>query len=452
MNLTRLAMRLLLGRRLPISSGSRRVDGITREVVIRRDAWGIPQIEASNEPDAWYGLGFCQVQDRGFQLESLLRVVRGTLSEIVGPDGLAIDRLSRRIGFIRAAQRQVELTRPEQHATLDAFARGVTAGMTVGSRRAPHELTLLRAKPTPWTAADVLGFVKLTSFALATNWDVELARLAILSHDGPEALAALDPTYPEWQPVIAPPGERAGPAPTPPWESLTEELKDFLAVTGTVGGSNNWAIAATLTATGRPIFANDPHLAPALPPHWYLARILTPQWSVAGASFVGAPTIPVGHNGFAAWGVTVGMTDNSDLFLERIGPDRRSVLQGDTYVPCATRTERIRVKGQPDVLEDVLVTPRGPIVGPALAPDLPASIRAISLRAHLARCAAHPWTARGPSQPQLRPLSADTRRLAGAAAQRRLRRRVRIDRLAAHGHRAPPQEGQRRTPDAGLGS
>jgi penicillin amidase len=381
MNLTRLAMQLLLGRRLPITSGSIAADGLAHEIVIRRDQWGVPQIEASTETDAWFGLGFCQGQDRAFQLESLLRVVRGTLSEVVGPEGLPIDRLSRRIGFIRASERQVELTRPDLHATLDAFARGVTAGMSAGARRRPPELALLRVKPTPWTAADVLGFVKLTSFALATNWDVELARLAILSLDGLEALSALDPAYLEGQPVISPPGELAGSAPEAGWSHLAEDLRAFLAVSGVGGGSNSWALAATRTVTGRPIFANDPHLAPALPPHWYLARIRTPEWSIAGASFVGAPTIPVGHNGFAAWGVTVGMTDNSDLFVEEVGPDGISVRQGNEYVPCEARTERIRVKGSHDVFEEVLVTPRGPIIGPALDSELPGPARALSIRA-----------------------------------------------------------------------
>ena len=75
--------------------GSLRIDALTAPVVIRRDAWGVPYIRAQNDEDAWYALGFCQGQDRAFQIESRLRVVRGTMSELIGIAGLPIDRLSR---------------------------------------------------------------------------------------------------------------------------------------------------------------------------------------------------------------------------------------------------------------------------------------------------------------------------------------------------------------------
>lgn len=373
MSLSRLVFRLLLGSRLPITHGALVVSGLGGPVRIGRDARGIAYVDARSDPDAWFGLGFCHGQDRPFQLELLLRVVRGTLAELIGPDGLPVDRLSRRIGFRVAAERQLTALAPDIHAALDGYARGVNAGATRGLRRPPHEFTLLRTRSTPWAAADPLGVVKLLSFLLAANWDVELARLKILRDDGPEALAALDPSYPEWHPVTAPPGALAGQA----VDGLAADLAAFTAVTGLGGGSNNWALTGSRTATGRPLLANDPHLAPVLPPHWYLARVRTPEWSAAGASFVGAPTFPAGHNGFAAWGITAGLVDSTDLFLEEVGPDGRSVREGAGFARCEVREERIAVKGGADVVEQVLVTPRGPLVGPALDGEP----GAISLRA-----------------------------------------------------------------------
>ena len=373
MNITRLLFRLLLGRRLPISSGDLKVPGVKRPVVIRRDGYGIPYIEAQEEQDAWYGLGFCQGQDRAFQLEGLLRVSRGTLSEMIGPKGLAVDRLSRRIGFLHSAQLQMEVLDAEIRSMLEAFAHGVTEGATMGCRRVAHEFTLLRARPTPYTAADVVAISKLQSFAIPTNWDIELARLQILKVDGPEALAALDPAYPEWLPVSLPPGAPSGPV----MDRLAMDLKELSAVVGLAGGSNNWVLDSSRTSTGRPILANDPHLQPSLPPHWYLAHVRTPHWAVAGATFVGAPAFPAGHNDVAAWGVTAGMVDNTDLFIEELGPDGSSVREGDRFVPCQVRKEVIRVKGGPDVVEDVVVTPRGPIVGPGFDTQ----VGAISLKA-----------------------------------------------------------------------
>ena len=78
-------------------------------------------------------------------------------------------------------------------------------------------------------------------------------------------------------------------------------------------------------AMARAMVASDPHLRPMLPAPWYLAHVRTPKWTAAGATFVGAPAFPAGHNDVAAWGVTAGLVDNSDLFLEEVGPDGRSV-------------------------------------------------------------------------------------------------------------------------------
>ena len=60
-----------------------------------------------------------------------------------------------------------------------------------------------------------------------------------------------------------------------------------------------------------------------------------------------------------------------------MGPDGRSVRQGDGFIPCEVRREVIRVKGALDVVDDVVVTPRGPIVGPAF----PGEVGALSLSA-----------------------------------------------------------------------
>jgi penicillin amidase len=358
---------------LPVTSGELQLEGVHRPILIRRDRHGVPYIEAENDSDAWYALGFCQGQDRGFQLEGLVRVVRGTLAELVGPDGLPVDQLSRRIGFRQSADKQLPAQGDDIRGMLDAFTRGVNAGVRRGCRRLPHEFTLLRAKPTVLEPADVLGLLKLISFLLASNWDSELVRLKTLTEDGPEALAALDPSYPEWLPVTTPGGALSGPV----VDRLAGDVALFAAVAGHGGGSNNWAVAPQRTASGRPILANDPHLASSLPPHWYLAHVRTPDWAVAGAAFAGAPGILVGHNDVCAWGVTAGLTDNTDLYLEEIGPDGRSVRRGNEWVPCAERVEVIRVKGEEPAQVRVLETPHGPIIGPALAGE----VGAIALQA-----------------------------------------------------------------------
>jgi len=347
----------------PRIRGRMRVRGLHDPLTIRRDRWGIPIIEANNDEDAWYGLGFCHGQDRGGQLEILWRLVHGTLSQVIGADTLNIDRLARRVGFMDAARRQFVLLPERIQAQLNAFARGVNAGMVDGRGGRAPEFLLLGIKPSRWTGVEAHAIAVMLCFSLASNWDVELVRFKVLLEDGMDAVIALDPPYPEHLPVSAPPGVRAGAA----VEHLTRDLTEFGHLLGQGGGSNAWAIAGTRTRSGRPLVANDPHLSPMQPPVWYLCHLRTPTWAAAGASFAGSPGIGSGHNGVGAWGVTAAHADNTDLFIEEVGEDGRSVRQGDAFVACGLRREVIEVKGGADVVEEVLITPRGPIVGPAFA-------------------------------------------------------------------------------------
>ncbi len=368
--------RLLLGSRLPITTGALGVEGPRGQITLRRDRHGIPMIKAEDELDVFFGFGFCQGQDRAVQIELLKRAASGTLSELFGQATLRVDRLFRRVGLHTAAEEQLHVLEPRIAAIVDTFALGVNAGRNTGLARRPHEFVLLRAQPTEFSAVDVMAILKLQSFQMPSNWDSELARLMVLDMDGPDALLELDPGYPEWHRIIAPSSGVAGKAA----EHLAEDLALFQETVGTGGGSNSWAVSGSRTRSGYPLLANDPHLSPAVPPHWYLARMESPLWAVAGAALAGTPAIVAGHNGKCAWGVTAGLTDNTDLFLERVGPDGRSVLENGDYVQCQVRREVISVRGADPVVEEVLVTPRGPIISPALDGELAAlSMRAVWL-------------------------------------------------------------------------
>jgi penicillin amidase len=172
----------------------------------------------------------------------------------------------------------------------------------------------------------------------------------------------VDSQYPEWHAATESPEVPAG-VPVEGLRASLELLRDSL---GLGGASNNWALQGHKTAGGNPLVANDPHLAPILPPHWYLAHLSTPQWGLAGAAFAGTPAFMSAHNGRVAWGITAGLVDNTDLFIEEIGPGD-TVQRGDEFVECRVLDELIEVKGGTPVSERVLITPLGPIVGPALA-------------------------------------------------------------------------------------
>ena len=346
--------------------------GLGHEVVVDRDRWGIPHIEAGDDADAWFALGFCHGQDRSFQLELIARAGRGRLAELLGPGALPIDRLSRTLGFHRLALAQVRTLDADVLATITAYVAGINAARA--SARRPHELVLLRAQPSAWTVEDVLAFDGLQSLALGGSWDSDLARLAILDADGPEALAAVEPPYAAWQPAVTPTGGRAG----EPLARLADDLSRLRDLVGASGGSNAWAVAGPRTASGAPILANDPHLGPAIPPPWYLAHLRTPGWEIAGASFVGGPAFPTGFNGHVAWGITAGCTDSSDLFWEELSADGRTARGPDGPEPVERIVESIPVRGATAVVEEVLVTRRGPIVTAVLDSGLS---RALSIKA-----------------------------------------------------------------------
>ncbi|MCS7050911.1 MAG: penicillin acylase family protein, partial [Thermomicrobium sp.] len=338
--LIRLLGHRLFQRSLPIASGRLAIPGLEAPVAIVRDRWGIPHISARTDHDAWFGLGFCHAQDRTFQLEFLRRLVRGELAAVAGPAALPVDRLARRIGFRRAARRQLSVIAEDVRSQVDAYLAGLRAGLEHGLRSKPLEFLLLRTEPQPWDAADVLALVKFLSFVLASNWTSELVRLRVLMEDGPDALRSLDPAF-----VERPELPHVPPIDSGTWlDRLANELDQLRPFVGAFG-SNNWVIAGTRTRNGQPILANDPHWSPLLPSFWYLAHLTAPSWAIAGATLIGTPAFIAGHNGYAAWGVTAGLSDNTDLMLEILGPDGCSVREGDDYVPCALHRETIPVRG-----------------------------------------------------------------------------------------------------------
>ena len=365
MKLAREIFKVLLGKRLPNLDGELTTDGNDSVINITRDDFGIPYIKAASVADGWYGLGFCQGQDRSFQLELSQRIATGTLSEVIGSEALPIDRISRRIGFHRSSVAQFNNLDSETQKSLTSFSEGVNAGRIIGSSRKAHEFTILRFEPSVFTPQDCLSTLKLFAFQMGSNWDSELARLRILLADGEEALRNVDPSYTYWYPdsdtltvSSAVLGDNNSHETQNSLAQLESDLAALRSVIGESGGSNNWALSKDKTLTGRPILANDPHLASMAPTQWYLASIETQDWRIAGATIVGLPGLASGHNGHAAWGVTAGLADNTDLYIETVNKK-----------PKQNFVEEIYVKGKKSEKINVTVTDRGPIITSCLGFD-----------------------------------------------------------------------------------
>ena len=374
MNITQTILSAALGKRLPITSGEIQVKGISDLILIRWDDYGIPYIKAKSEVDAFYALGFCQGQDRSFQIECLVRTTRGTLSEIFGPLTLSVDQLAARVGLYRRAAEQLALLEEYDQLLLEGFAAGVNAGVRIGCRGKAPEFSLLKTNPSQIQGPDSLGILNFVALILSP-WAYKINRLMVLREHGPGVFESLIGAYPDWLPATIPIGGSAGPS----REKITRDIQ-YLAGTlglGTSGGSNSWAVNASRSASNRPLLASDPHLSPTIPTHWYLACLETPDYKLRGATLAGTPFFSVGHNQHAAWGVTGGSADNTDLFLEELDDGGTRVRDGEGFQPLEITHHPIQVKGQAPFEDRILITPRGPIISDVLQDvDLTLSIRA----------------------------------------------------------------------------
>ena len=77
--------------------------------------------------DAAFAVGVVHAQDRLWQMEVTRRVATGRISELIGPDGVNIDRFIRRVGLHRVARDEELRLAPEARRMLKAYAAGVNA-------------------------------------------------------------------------------------------------------------------------------------------------------------------------------------------------------------------------------------------------------------------------------------------------------------------------------------
>jgi penicillin amidase len=151
--------------------------------------------------------------------------------------------------------------------------------------------------------------------------------------------------------------------------ALDDLYEALPAVVGPNYASNNWVVDGRHSASGKPILANDPHLAFGAPGYWYLARLETPQHQITGATAAGVPLVVIGHNERIAWGFTTTTADVEDLYVEQIDPaDPGRYLTPQGSAPFQSRRETIAVKGGTPVDLTIRETRHGPVLSDALPP------------------------------------------------------------------------------------
>ncbi len=397
----------------PATEETIRVQGLEAPAEIVVDPWGIPHLRAGGMADLWFVQGFNAARDRLWQIDLWRKRGLGRLAEAFGPGYLAQDRAARLFLFRGDMAEEWASYAPDARAICERFAAGINAFVALTERepdRLPPEFGLTGTRPAPWVAADV---VRIRSHGLTRNALSEVLRARVLAELGPDAEAL--------RKVVTPP-RAVSPAPgldldgiplallktfklamapvslAPARLAATLDEADAWSKVDDLGdvvrdvewhGSNNWVVHGSRTETGRPILANDPHRTHSVPPGRYLVQLTAPGFDAVGAGEANAPGITLGHNGTAAFGMTIFGADQEDVYVYDTHPDDPGQYRyGDGWERMRVVTETVSVRGAPEQSIALKFTRHGPVLF-----EEPGRHRAYALRSVWGEAGAAPYLA-----------------------------------------------------------
>jgi len=350
-------------------SGTMTVPGLVAPVRIVRDRAGIPHIYAESQDDLFFAQGFVQAQDRLFQIDLWRRSVQGRLSEVLGPNFVERDAMTRRIQYRGDLDAEWASYGEDTKSIAAAFVRGVNAWVALARERPPEEFVLAGWKPEPWAPEDL--FNRTDAFVACTGALEEIFRARLAAAVGARRAAALlggTLTVPEGldpgtiNPIVAEVIRRAG---TPPF---------FLGLAATVTANSPADDAVRLKADTTQGADTTQEAVTTLdhPSRRYLVHLVARGWNVAGAAAPWLPGVLSGHNERIAWNVEPFEADVQDLFVERLNPaNPHQVDDNGRWADIRIVTEPIRIRGnaKPFMFEAEF-TPRGMVLASDRARNL----------------------------------------------------------------------------------
>jgi penicillin G amidase len=342
--------------------GEKPLQGLLMPVRVQRDRWGVPHIYAKTQHDLFFAQGFVVAQDRLFQMELWKRSGQGRLAEVLGAAAVERDSNARRLRYRGNMDAEFTSYAPDAKAILEAFTAGINAYIDAaevpGGPGLPVEFDMAGFRPEHWQPEDCLN--RLAAYSMTGNAGAELQHAELVSLLGARQATDLF----EFDPAVA-----LDPAPAANYAGLSPKLlKDIVSSDQRIEfrplrESNNWTISGNLTATGKPLLANDPHRVIAQPSLRYIVHLVAPGWNVIGAGEPGLPGVALGHNEHIAWGFTIFGLDQQDLYLESLDPaDPERYSTPDGWQRMETRTEVISVRNSKSVSVPVKFTRHGPVL------------------------------------------------------------------------------------------
>jgi penicillin amidase len=352
----------LLTKSFPQTSGTLQLTILENPVDVYRDDYGVPHIYAQNRSDLFKAVGFVTAQDRLWQMDLHRRTASGKLSEILGKDAIEYDRFLRMWGFERLADTFYPQLSPESRRVLDDYTAGVNAYITTNTDKLPVEFSLLRYKPAPWRPQDSVAFARLMAWKLSFSWHVDLVLHQIIEKVGRNKAQELFPDFPQQGPYIVADSDFIL-QPGSSFLAAGMRLCQLLGVRIGHMGSNSWVVAGEKSWSGKPLLANDPHLDLTAPSIWYEMHLAADDLDVMGVSLPGVPGIVIGHNRSIAWGLTNGMIDDVDFYIERVNPDDSTQYWHDgQWRHFEQVEEEIPIKGEDALQLRLLKTENGVVV------------------------------------------------------------------------------------------
>ena len=321
-----------------------RLRGLHGPVEVLRDNYGVPHCWAVSEHDAFFAQGYVHAADRLWQLDYDRRRGLGYSAEAIGPAGVPSDTFHRRVDLASGARSDFARLSAAAREMLLAYTDGVNARIEQqATEPASAEFALTRLPVQPWEPWHSLLVYRVRHLTMGSA-SPKLWRAVVAEALGPAAAKAMASGWSAQHLAIVPPGAPAqGPAPA--WVGADD------------GGSNNWALAGTRTASGLPLLAGDPHRALEMPNVYIQGHLACPEFDVLGLSIPGVPGFPhFGHNDRVAWCITHAMADDQDLYQFT-----------DGAAANAAAPERIAVRDGDEVSVEAWSSDRGPVIAEDMA-------------------------------------------------------------------------------------
>lgn len=348
------------------------LNGLSETVDIHWDDSGVPHIYAQNESDLYYALGYVHAQDRLWQMTLTQIMAEGRFAEFFGNDEelIKLDTYQRTLGFWKIAQQLVDTLGQDERRVLNAYSNGVNAFIDNNSNRLPVEFSLAGIEPLEWTPVRSLAVSRLMGWELNMSWWSEVTYQYLKENLPPQQFDQLQLQYPNTAPTSLDDEESMGfSSALMPMLKQEIQKRELLEMEGTHVGSNAWVVDGSLTESGYPLLAGDPHLGLDMPGKWYEVHLNLNGRNVSGATLAGVPAVIIGQNDHMAWSFTSIMSDDTDFFLEQQDPEDRgryvvdSLSNGEIAFESFEKVrEIIKVKDGDDRSIEIRYTQHGPVI------------------------------------------------------------------------------------------